>query len=91
MNNAKPQKITIHQQKQIEYWTEAKKGKFTKYLIQIAMHPVGTRTGGNLDKEDPIDQIVISNNLPTNEKIIINNKEYTSTYQHPPPLSNCLQ
>lgn len=73
MNNAKPQKLIIYQQKKVEYWTEAKKGKFIKYLIYIAMHPVGTR-GGQLDKEDPIDQVVLKYNLPQNEKVIINHK-----------------
>lgn len=79
-NNAQPQKITVYQQRKIEYFAEAKKGKFTRYLIYIAMHPVGTR-GGQLDPEDPdgIDQVVLKYNLPQNEKIIINHKSENTT------------
>jgi hypothetical protein len=83
-NNAKPQTITINQQKRIEYFGEAKRGRFTRYLIQIAMHPVGNRQGGALteDPEDPdyeIDNYVKEYNLPQAEKLIINYKSNNNT------------
>uniref|UniRef100_A0A6H1ZKT2 Uncharacterized protein n=1 Tax=viral metagenome TaxID=1070528 RepID=A0A6H1ZKT2_9ZZZZ len=74
INNSKPEVIVINQQKVIEYFTEAKKGKFTRYLIWIAMHPVGMRSDSGLDPEDQIDQYVVRYNLPPSEKLIINHK-----------------
>ena len=75
-NNSKPQKITVRQQRKIEYFGPAVKGRFTRHLLYIAMHPVGFRSGGELLKDDPdgIDQKVLRENLPMNEKIIISHK-----------------
>jgi len=90
-NNAKPQIIVIKQQKRLEYFEKAKNGKFVRYLIWIAMHPLGTRSYSGLDKEDLVDQYVLKYNLPQNEKLIINHKSdgfvkdyrYTSEQRRP--------
>ena len=74
INNSKPETIIVNQQREIEYFTESKNGKFIRHRLWIAMHPVGARSDNSLDEKNKIDQYVIRYNLPPQEKLIINYK-----------------
>lgn len=75
-NNAEPQTLTIYNQRSIEYYEEAQKGKFVKRRIDIAMH----REGRSFIKNDPvrdphrIDEFAIKHNLSKFNKLLIHYK-----------------